>query len=160
MAIQCYVFYIWWHKYILWFGFSILYNLLSYSRYYVVKNPLDFNFKRSNYVNKTIFFGCIFSLLFAVLTVTLFWLNNDGMPNRFCSPLFDPSRRFSSTEYLVWFIVSLHVVAVLVNVTTHLKLAIQVIMFQNVCLGTESRNQSKRPLFVQIACISCSHVLC
>ena len=137
-----------------------LYNLLSYTRYDVVKNPLDSNFKRSYYVHKIILFGCILSLFFAVLIVTLFWLNNDGMPNRFCSPLFDPSGRFPSTEYLAWFIVSVHVAAVSVNLITHLKLAIKIIMVQNVCHGTESRTQSKRSLFVQIACISCSHLLC
>ena len=52
-----------------------LYNLLSYTRYDVVKNPIDSNFKRTEYVHKIILAGCTFSLLFATLSVTQFWLN-------------------------------------------------------------------------------------
>ena len=49
-----------------------LYNLMSYTRYEVVKNPIDSNFKRNDYIIKIIIAGCTLSLFFATLIVILF----------------------------------------------------------------------------------------
>ena len=137
-----------------------LYNLLSYTRYDVVKDPIDSNSKNTDYIHKIILVGCSFSLLFATLSVTLFWLNYNGTPTRFCDPLFDPSRRFSLTEYLAWFIINVHIIAISFNFIVHLNLVAKVTMVQNLCFGTQTKNQSKKFLIIQIACISCSHLLC
>ena len=137
-----------------------LYNLLSYTRYNVVKDPIDSNFKNTDYVHKIILVGCSFSLLFATLSVTLFWLNYDGIPTSFCYPLFDPSKRFSLTKYLAWFIIGIHVIAISFNFIVYLKLIAKVTMVQKLCFGTQTRSQSKKFLIIQITCISCSHLLC
>ena len=69
----------------IFYGFAspFLYNLLSYTRYEVVKNPVDSKFKRSNYITKIILVGYVFSLFFTCLIITLFWLNKGQMPNIF-----------------------------------------------------------------------------
>ena len=53
-----------------------LHNLLSYARYEVVKNPIDSNFKRNDYIIKIIIVGCTFSLFFATVIAILFWLKS------------------------------------------------------------------------------------
>ena len=146
----------------MFYGFAspFLYNLLSYTRYEVVKNPIDSNFKRDDYISKITLVGYMFSLFFACLIITLFWLNKGQMPNIFCSPFFDPSGTFSLAKNLSWFKISTHLTAFLLNLIIHLKLLAEVMIVKNDVFSSKSRKQSKRSLFIQILCITCSHLLC
>ena len=146
----------------IFYGFTspFLYNLLSYTRYEVVRNPIDSNFKRGDYISKKTLVGYIFSLFFACLIITLFWLNKGQMPTIFCSPFFDPSETFSLAKNLAWLKISMHFTAFLLNLITHLKLLAEVMIFKNDFFSSKSRKQSKRSLVIQILCITCSHLLC
>ena len=137
-----------------------LYNLLSYIRYAVVKNPINSNFKRSDYIFKIIFVGCIFTLFSATLVLTLFWWTSGRMPTIYCSPFFHQSSVFSLAKKLAWLIIGVNFIAVSFNLIIHSKLVVQVMLYKNDNLRTKSRYQSKMSLFVQIICITCSHLLC
>ena len=138
-----------------------LYNLLSYARYDIVKHPLDSKFKRSNFIFKIVLVGCIFSVSFAILTVTVFWWMSNGMPTVYCSPFFSLSSTFPLAEKLAWLIISVKFIAVLFNLIIHSKLVTEVMKTRkDENMRAKSRNQSNMSFIIQIICISSSHLLC
>ena len=146
----------------IFYGFAspLLYNLLSYTRYEVVKNPINSNFKRSDFIAKITLVGYIISLFFACWMIIMFWWKKGTMPTIFCSPFFDPSGTFSLAENLAWFTIIFHFIAFWCNLIIHFKLLAEVMIYKNDTFSSKSRKQSKRSLFIQILCISCSHLLC
>ena len=142
--------------------------LLSFSRYQVIKYPMNSNFKKRDYVFQIIVIGCLVIFVFTTLTVTLFWWSSGRIPTAFCSPLFDPSRTHSLVKYLTFFTIVVHFVAVFVDLIINSKLVVEVtaaknieiMMPQNLRCNSESRIQLTKSLMVQIMCITCSHFLC
>ena len=138
----------------------ILYNLLTYTRYEIVKNPIDSKFKRNDYIIKIIIVGYTFNLIFATSIVILFWLKSEKMPNVYCSPFFDPSSTFSLDEPLAWLIINVNSIAVSLNLIFHSKLVAEVMVYKNDNLRAKSSNHFKMSLFIQIVFVTCSHLLC
>ena len=134
-------------------------SLLSYARFDVVKNPMDSKFKRSDLIFKIILVGCIISFFFASLITTLSWLKNESIPTIICSPYLDPSRNFPLVKKIACFIIGFHFIAISFNLIINLNLVAEMMISNMIHVTHQSRNQSNRALFVQIAFLTCSHLL-
>ena len=144
----------------LYYGLTspFLSSLLSYARYDVVKNLMHTKFKQSDLILKIILVGCIITFFFINLITALYWLKNESMPTIICSPYLDPSRNFPLVRKIAWLIIGVHFIAVLFNVIINLKLIAEMIS-KIIHVTDQTRNQSNKIVFVQIAFLTCSHLL-
>ena len=134
--------------------------LLSYSRYKVVDQPLDTQFKETNYVFKFIMviFICTGLLTIGLILLSYFLIKEN--PTALCSPFVDPTNSIILVKIFTWLSVIIQIFAISFICFTYGNL-IKTFKKSNDTMKTAmSMKRSIVPLLIQLITVTISNIIC
>ncbi len=139
--------------------------LMSYSRFSVVKYPMESSFKVTKTVRNrllSVYLACVtVSMLMTFLTwlVDVHLLENE-MPLSLCSPFLDPAKKAITVQIFTWMIAILDWCSLLFILVTYIKLYTAFEESKANVSASSSKQQSSTPLLVQLSVIFVTNVVC